>query len=159
MKDTKAVPKKAFNSNDFRKELGRIMPWYKWTVHGASEPKKYIDATGIQSSGFNRLSTLHVARREKNGIKSYTVKSSGFGLRSPWLHECSDITLASALRKLQNHYEAVAAKYGSHAAYLRSGRKPVESEPEDDGQQPRNPKGPCSADCDSCPIYEDCVVM
>ena len=111
---------------EFRKELVKIMPGYKWTVHKADEPDKYIDATGIQTAGFNRLSTLHVARRENIGRimgVEYEVKSSGFGLRSPWLSTQTGRTLAQALRSLQSHYENMASTYGSHASYLQSARK------------------------------------
>lgn len=116
------------NSNEFRAELVKIMPGYSWTVH---KQPKYRDipqdqwplvATGIQSSGSNRLSTLEVARRERGGEVTYTARSSGYGTRARWLHEYTDGTLARALRGLQNHYEAMASTYRSHAGRLRVGR-------------------------------------
>jgi hypothetical protein len=114
------------NSSDFRKELVKIMPGYNWTVHKSV----FLDATcfkatGIQTSGFNRLSTLEVVRRDKDGTVEYEVKSSGSGTRAPWLSTASDGTLARALRALQNIYEWKAATYGSHARALQTGRKGV----------------------------------
>lgn len=111
----------------FRKELERIMPGYKWTVHRSPGPdSSYIEATGIQSAGFNRLSTLSVVRREKEARVEYEVKTAGFGKRAPWLETRTDVTLASALRRLQDHYETVAQTYGSHAGYLQGARKKSE---------------------------------
>lgn len=115
------------NSKEFRTELEKIMPGYLWTVH---QQPKYIPrgdlplfATGIQSSGSNRLSTLEVKRSERDGRVIYTAKSSGYGTKARWLHEHTAGTLARALRGLQEHYEAMAATYSSHAAALQRGRK------------------------------------
>lgn len=116
------------NANEFRAELVKIMPGYSWTVH---KPHKYRDipkddlpltATGIQSSGSNRLSTLEVSRREDNGHASYMAKSSGYGTKAPWLYESEGSTLARALRGLQEHYEGMAAKYRAHAEAVKLGR-------------------------------------
>lgn len=109
------------NANEFRKELVKIMPGYDWTVH-KTKVDGYLEATGTQSSGFNRLSTLSVERRERDGKARYTAKSAGFGLRARWLHTNEDGTLARALRGLQDHYEATANTYRSHAEYLKAGR-------------------------------------
>ena len=122
------------NSKEFRAELVKIMPGYSWTVHQEGRGSKWLrekfpdtplvlTASGIQSSGSNRLSTLEVTRREDNGHVTYSAKSSGYGRRARWLHEHTDGTLARALRGLQDHYECTAATYGSHAASLRSGRE------------------------------------
>ena len=81
-----------------------------------------MTATGIQSAGFNRLSTARIVRWEKNGEIGYEVKSAGFGKSAPWLSEYTDRTLARALRGLQDHYEAVARLYGSHAYALNGAR-------------------------------------
>ena len=116
------------NTNDFRKELVRIMPGYKWTVQRENRAISGITgisslvATGIQSSGFNRLSTLSVSRREKDGIVEYEARSAGFGTKSPWMHIHKDGTLARALRGLQDHYEATANTYRGLAAALQRGR-------------------------------------
>ena len=112
---------KKFTSADFRKELVRIMPGYKWTVH-ISRNDKLLKATGIQSSGSNRLSTLSVERSLESFGPIYKVKSSGYGTRAKWLHCDTDITLASALRGLQNFYEAQACLFRKHASSLEQGR-------------------------------------
>lgn len=109
------------NANEFRKELVKIMPGYDWTVH-KTKVDGFLEATGTQSSGFNRLSTLSVDRRERDGKARYTAKSAGFGLRARWLHTNEDGTLARALRGLQDHYEATANTCRSHAEYLKAGR-------------------------------------
>ena len=112
-------------STEFRKELVKIMPGYAWTVHkpGPYSDGTYLEATGIQTSGSNRCSTLHViVRRVKNGKIEYHVKSSGFGLRAPWLATAVGGTLAKSLRALQTDYEDAAANYQSHAAALKRGR-------------------------------------
>lgn len=111
---------KEYGANEFRRDLLKIMPGYKWTVHRGSDT--YLKATGIQSSGFNRLSTLSVTRRVRGDVSEFEAKSAGFGTRAKWLHTNTDYTLARALRGLQSHYEAVANNYRSHAAYLASAR-------------------------------------
>lgn len=117
---------------DFRKELVKIMPSYNWTVHQSKCPEKYLCATGIQSSGSNRLSTLQVERRDNfagSGKTRFEVKSAGYGKRAPWLHTAADGTLARALRNLQDHYETMARTYSGHANDLQRGRtKPAEQE-------------------------------
>lgn len=110
---------------DFRKELVKIMPGYKWTVHKSHCPDKYLSATGIQSSGSNRLSTLHVERREDYAGSRhplYEVKSAGYGTKSPWMHKAVGRSLARALRDLQDHYKAKAATYRSLESDLQTGR-------------------------------------
>jgi len=111
------------NSTEFRKQLVKIMPGYAWTVHRSHNPGGYISATGIQSSGFNRLSTLWVCRRERDEKVEYEAKSSGYGTRAPWLSTQKGLTLAGTLRCLQLHYEAMASTYRGHATSLQVGRK------------------------------------
>lgn len=106
---------------DFRAELTKIMPGYAWTVHKSSS-ESYLKATGTQSSGMNRLSTLRVIRFEKDGVATYEAKSAGYGLRAKWLHTHTDGTLARALRGLQDHYEFASNTYRGHAESLRRGR-------------------------------------
>jgi len=109
----------------FRAELVKIMPGYSWTVHRTSNDA-LLKATGTQSSGFNRLSTLVVERRDNyagRGFPWYTVTSAGFGLRAPFLGENQDRTLARALRGLQDYYEAKSATYAGHARALQSARQ------------------------------------
>lgn len=109
---------------DFRKDLLKIMPGYNWTVHNSSDPESgFFSAEGIKTAGFNRLSTVHVYRREKAGVAEYEVKSSGFGKRAPWLSSYSAGTLAQAFRGLQNHYENVGRNYLAHGRDLESARK------------------------------------
>lgn len=110
------------DSKVFRAALTKIMPGYAWTVHRASKGAKRLVATGTQSSGFNRLSTLEVTYFSTEDGERFTVRSAGHGLRSPWLHEYSDGTLARALRGLQEHYQRKAATYSSHARALEKGR-------------------------------------
>lgn len=109
----------------FRKELGNIMPGYKWTVHRSPRGgiSNQLLATGTQTSGSNRLSTLEVRRTECDGRVCYEARSSGFGLRAPWLGNGSGKTLALALRDLQNGYERHAQRYRVHASDLQQGRK------------------------------------
>ncbi|KSD01742.1 hypothetical protein AO897_15730, partial [Pseudomonas aeruginosa] len=112
--------------SQFRAELVKIMPGYNWTVHASRSSEKPLVATGIQSSGSNRLSTLRVQRRDDyagSGKPHYEVSSAGYGTRSPWLHTAQDRTLARALRSLQEHYESNARRYSSHASDLQRGRK------------------------------------
>ena len=101
------------------------MPGYKWVVHRPSKfTNSYLSAMGTQSSGFNRLSTLQIIQREKGeGTIEYEAKSSGFGLKSPWLSEYTGKTLAQALRGLQNHYERMAREYSNHADAIEYARK------------------------------------
>lgn len=112
----------------FRAELVKLMPGYNWTVHKTSNEEFRLFATGTQSSGSNRLSTVQVDRYaipSCNGViaVTYKVKSAGYGRRAPWLHETVDGTLARAFRSLQQHYERQAQIYGSHASDLQVGRK------------------------------------
>ncbi|MEZ6890348.1 hypothetical protein ABL968_02820 [Pseudomonas aeruginosa] len=72
--------------SQFRAELVKIMPGYNWTVHASRSSEKLLVATGIQSSGSNRLSTLRVQRRDDyagSGKPHYEVSSAGYGTRSP----------------------------------------------------------------------------
>lgn len=111
------------NSKEFREELLKIMPGYSWTVHQSRSDSR-LEATGTQSSGSNRLSTLSVVRtQQENGSATYEAKSAGYGLRSKWLHANRDGTLARALRGLQNHYEYTANTHRSHAEALQRGRQ------------------------------------
>ena len=108
---------------EFKKEVVKILPGYSWTFHRSSAPEIYLDATGIQSSGSNRLSTVYVIRREKKGVVEYEVKSAGYGRRAPWLSVAHRRTLAQALRQLQDHYEYSASNYSAHARCLENARK------------------------------------
>jgi len=113
-------------STDFRKELHKIMPGYKWTISRdefiLQNRHSRFEATGIQSAGFSRISTLKVIYTELEYGEEYEVKSSGFGKNSGWLHSCKNGTLKRALRDLQNHYDTWARAYKSHAEALQAGR-------------------------------------
>ena len=113
-----------FTTADFRRELKKLMPGYKWTIHRGTQ----MVATGFTFSGSNRLSTLCVERRERNNAAEYEVKSAGYGLRAPWLETVTDGTLARALRGLQDHYEWQANKYRAHADALQHGRQAPKGE-------------------------------
>ncbi|MEI4489566.1 hypothetical protein WAF00_02790 [Mameliella alba] len=97
------------------------MPGYRWTVHKSSNPER-LAATGIQSSGFNRLSTLQVNRTEKGGAPWYSVRSAPHGAKSLFAAEIGGLTLARALRDLQTHYQRKAANYRALASRLEEGR-------------------------------------
>jgi len=123
--------KPSMDPTAFRDELVKIMPGYEWTIHrNLFKDSTYFRATGIQSSGFNRLSTLQVVKRKriKDSEIEYEVKSSGFGKKTPWLSEATRSTLAQALRALQDHYEHMAATYRGHATALKDGRKVATTE-------------------------------
>ncbi|MGZ2484322.1 hypothetical protein ACVITL_002845 [Rhizobium pisi] len=111
------------NAKEFREALTKIMPGYDWTVHKTPKGFTYLSATGIQSSGFNRLSTVSVIRREKDDVVTFEAKSAGYGMRAKWLHVYTDTTLARALRGLQDYYEYMANTYGGHARALQNARK------------------------------------
>lgn len=106
----------------FRAALAKLMPGYSWTVHRAPKGATKLVATGTQSSGFNRLSTLEVTYTSNDPGDWFDVRSSGFGLRAPWLGKVGDTTLARALRGLQNYYQQTAATYDGHARALEIGR-------------------------------------
>ena len=117
----KLLSDKKFSAKDFRAELVKAMPGYSWTVKKTTSETR-MEATGTQSSGMNRISTLSVIRTEKDDATSYESKSAGYGLRAVWLHRASGKTLLSSLRALQDHYEMVANTHRSHAAALANAR-------------------------------------
>ena len=74
------------NTTEFRKEIVKIMPGYKWTVAKPCQLKtdaargfSHMTATGIQSAGFNRVSTLLIVRHEEDGTIEYEAKIAGYG--------------------------------------------------------------------------------
>ena len=111
----------------FRSELEKRMPGYSWTVHRQLKSNSgLLEATGIQSSGMNRISTLSVERREVDGAKPlYEVRSAGYGAKAPWAASDTGYTLAQALRGLQDHYTAMARHYSGLADALEAWRNPV----------------------------------
>jgi len=136
-------------SDAFRIELLKLMPGYSWTVHKSLFEDR-IEATGTQSSGSNRLSTLSVIRTQgSDGVVRYEARSAGYGLRAPWLHTNADGTLARALRGLQDHYEHRAATYRSHAAALQQGRA-LGVEPSEPLRHSTKENGDCPHWCRAC---------
>lgn len=109
-------------SADFRRELTQVMPGYKWVLHRARYAPTVQRATGTQSSGFNRLSTLQVVRTQGASGTSYQVKSAGYGAKAPWEGAATNTSLRRALRDLQKFYEDEASKYGRLAAAMEKGR-------------------------------------
>lgn len=107
----------------FRKALVKIMPGYEWTVHRVPKGTTKIVATGIQTSGFNRLSTLEVTYAPDDKGDWFKARSAGYGRRAPWLYENGDTTLARALRGLQDYYRHMEGIYRGHACALEAGRK------------------------------------
>lgn len=120
--------KKPTTRAKLRDELKKLMPRYKWTVHRPNPyndyPDEIIIATGIRSSGFNRMSTIKVVRRETKNGPWYTARSAGYGTKAGWAGEEDAETLAKAMRLLQNHYEGLARFYSGLATELMDGRKP-----------------------------------
>jgi len=115
------------NSADFRKELVKALPGFDWTVHRTSNHLR-LAATGTQSSGFNRLATIEVTRTEKNDRVWYEAKSRGYGKGGPWAHTNGDLTLARALRGLQQHYERKANSFRGLASTLQNARQSPSAE-------------------------------
>lgn len=107
----------------FRKAIVKIMPGYNWTVHRQVKGSTKIVATGTQSSGLNRLSTLEVTYAPDDKGDWFKVRSAGYGRRAPWLYENGDATIARALRGLQDYYRHMEGLYRGHAAALEAGRK------------------------------------
>ena len=117
--------KTPFTPTTFREELNKLLPGYKWTVR-KPWPKNdfiYLESEGIQSSGFNRTSTITVTRREQSNGPWYKSKYFDFGRRGPSLDEGNGETLARCIRSLQHACEHRASKYASAAATIQSARK------------------------------------
>ncbi len=110
------------NSADFRKELLAVMPGYKWTIHKSSNPTRYLAATGTKSSGYNRLSTLHIVRSENDGTARYEAKLAGYGTKSPIECDTCGGTLKRALRRLQSSCEQKERHFGHLANQIQTAR-------------------------------------
>ena len=117
-------PAKEYTVADFRAELKKIMPGFKWTVH-KSNVLDWIQATGIISSGFNRVATLQVVRRSNPVRTFYTVKIAGYGKHGLFIREDQGKTLAQALRALEKYCECEWCKWGGAVGNLRQGREGV----------------------------------
>ena len=119
------------NTKEFRAELKKIMPGYKWAVKRPLDKEctwlEWLEATGIQSAGFNRMSTLEIIRRtatQRDGSATinYDAKLFGSGMRGPARASAKNITLARTLRGLQECCEAMRAEYTACARALEIGR-------------------------------------
>jgi|SRR3990172_969568 len=109
-------------SDRFREELKKVMPGYKWTISKLSY-RDHLHAYGILSSGFNRLSTMHVVRDIKTTGIEYSSRLFGFGTRAPLISESSGTTLRQCLRNLQDQCESEKYKWRGAVSYLEHGRK------------------------------------
>jgi len=119
------------NTKEFRDELTKIMPGYKWTVKTPYRFKTdtargqfaYLCAIGIQSAGFNRTSTLQVERRiMENGDIEYETSIADYGTRGPWVATGKENTLARALRYVQDRCETMERLYRACAFSMQSAR-------------------------------------
>ena len=117
------------NTTEFRKEIVKIMPGYKWTVAkpcrlktDAARGFSHITATGVQSAGFNRVSTLLIVRHEEDGTIEYEAKIAGYGTRGPWAETEKGETLARALRYLQERCSVMMATYNACVLAMMRGR-------------------------------------
>jgi len=116
------------NTNEFRAEVEKIMPGYVWTIQRPYREKgspdhSFLRATGIQSAGFNRMSTLEVERRvEDNGLPMYEVSIAGYGTKGSWVETTKGLTLARALRSLQTQCEGMTYLYASCVGAMKTGR-------------------------------------
>jgi len=108
-----------FTSDDFRKELTKLLPGYKWTVHRTISTR-VMSATGIQSSGFNRLSTIEVMRRHE--APWYEVAGYGYGAKSGVMGRSAGSTLARAIRGLQDFYAGMRGKYSALESAISEAR-------------------------------------
>ena len=114
---------KAFTTTDFRAELKKWMPGFKWTVHKQRLGSAFFEATGIRSAGFNRMGTMRIERcATQFGIR-YTVKVDGFGKKGSWLNAATGSTLRQALRGVQENCNWHARNYASLATMIQNARK------------------------------------
>ena len=115
---------KAFTTTDFRAELKKWMPGFKWTVHKQRLGKDCFEATGTQSAGFNRTGTMFVERHPSYtmGIR-YEAKVAGYGKKSKWISTFSGQTLRQVLRGIQSNCEWHARDYRGVANMIQNARK------------------------------------
>lgn len=107
------------NNKELREKLTSLLPGYKWTVH-KSEPGDWQEATGIQSAGFNRLSTIGVTVKESG--QWYEMKVAGHGTHAKWSAAGCGKTLAKAARMMQEALEWKANFYAGLASMVRAAR-------------------------------------
>jgi hypothetical protein len=112
----------AMTAPEFRKALLKIMPGFRWTVHKSENPR-VLRATGIMSSGSNRLATLQVIREDSEHIGvTFIARMAGNGTRAIFGPAFRNSTIASALWDLQNHHDRSAATHRVMVSRLQKGR-------------------------------------
>lgn len=131
---------KTYTREQFRKDLQRTMPGFKWTVHKPSslliwdEAAKlhanatlaevdalHMDATGTKSAGMNRIATLDATYRASDGYP-FNVAVFGHGCRAPKIMDGSGKTLPQAFRDARNKCEAKEQFFGNGVRILAYGR-------------------------------------
>ena len=110
------------DSKKFREALVKIMPGCKWTIHRSRKGDLTILATAKETSGFNRLSTLEVSYSSRNQSDWFEVKYFGNGTRGHLLDKNGDVTLARAVRGLQDRFQRKAAIYSCAAGRISEAR-------------------------------------
>ena len=113
---------KEINQKEFRKELLKTMPGYSWAIHKSYDPRNYLYATGTQSSGFNRTSTMYVLVRRNHDEIEYETEISGYGTRAVREEPSKGPTLSIAFRGLQDYLGKRAAHYEHLHTSLVHGR-------------------------------------
>lgn len=107
-----------FDSKAFREELKKRMPGFDWTVR-----LNKAEAEGRQSAGFNRTATLIV--RQYHDLR-YEAAYYGFGMRSGVLAKGSGLTVARALRNLQDVLEHQSSLFAQAARTMLDARTVAE---------------------------------
>ena len=119
MKTKTTTPNNEYTAADFRNELKKLLPGYNWTVHKGTSSE--FQASGIQSAGFNRLSTIEVNRFKTTAW--YKTFGYGYGTRVNSLGTSSGATLAQAIRSLQEGLENMGSKLLGLAGSIEAARK------------------------------------
>lgn len=108
-------------TSSLRDDLLKLMPGFKWTAHrDDSGDGSWIEATGIQTSGFNRICTVRVAVRDLNWFEA---KIAGFGARAKFVKTGCGKTLSRAFLLLQDGLKWEADMYSGLFSKLDSARR------------------------------------
>lgn len=137
---------KVYTRAEFKADLERVMPGFKWTVHKPSsllrwdEPTKMhvkvtlaekdahrMTATGTKSSGFNRVATIE-ATYLANILRPFEVVVFGYGCRGPKIMAGVGKTVPQAFRDAQSKCEERAQFFGHGASLLKQGRTAGEAD-------------------------------